>query len=376
MKKTSAMGIIFANMHDENLPEISSRRTMASVPFAGRYRMIDFCLSGLANAGIYNIGVLVRRNYQSLLDHLGNGREWDLSRKRGGLVIFPPSDSETARGGLHGRRLATLNQAMNYLDFCSDELVVMSDCDIAYDIDFAHLIRTHVESGADVTAVYSKAAIDENMIQDNITFTISGKGSIKELRINDYKKGVQCVSMHVYVLRREMLIGLIKDATVRGLTSFESDFLVKNLNLLQVRGYECTGYHARIYDMQSYFAENMRLLREDNLRAMFPPERPVYTKVRDNAPVRYAIGGRALNSMVADGCVIEGEVENCVLFRDVHVAKGAVVKNCVVMQGSVIEEGVRMNSVVTDKNVTVCAGKILSGAEKYPMFISKGSRVE
>lgn len=367
-----AMGIIFPNMHDQNIPEITMHRTMASVPFAGRYRMIDFPLSGMAQAGVQNIAVLVRRNYQSLMDHLGNGREWDLSRKRGGLVIYPPYSHNTS---LYHGRMEGLSTLLDYIEHQKEELVIMSDCDIACNVDYAKLLAEHDASGADVTLVYEKAPIAEKMQSDNVTLKMNSTGRVTELRINDYKKGPQNLFMHIYVIGREQLINIVKDSIVRGNTHFDRDFLAKNLKTLLVKGHECHGYHARIYDLRSYFCENLRLINQDNLAALFAEERPIYTKVRDEAPVRYAIGANITNSLVADGSIIEGEVENCVLFRGVRVGKGAKLKNCVIMQGTQIGAGVQMAYVICDKNVTIADTQNLRGAENFPVFIAKNSNV-
>ncbi len=174
-----------------------------------------------------------------------------------------------------------------------------------------------------------------------------------ELLCNDYRPGVQNLSMNVYVIQREALITMVKDATIRGLVYFEKDILARNLELLNVQGYEYTGYTARIADCRTYFEENMRLLDPANLDALFPAELPVYTKVHDNAPTRYAMDSHVKNSVVADGCIIEGDVENCVLFRGVKVKKGAEVKNCVLMQNTIVEPGAHVEYVVTDKDVQI-----------------------
>lgn len=373
MFNARAMGIIFPNMHDSNIPEISGNRTMASVPFGGRYRMIDFCLSGMANAGMRNIGVIPRQNYQSLMDHLGNGREWDLSRKRGGLVIYPPY----GRGDsvYHGR-IEALASVMTYLTHCKENLVVMSDCDTVCNLNYTELIRSHVESGADVTAVYDKSIISEGMKKDNVVFGLNEDGIVNEIRVNEYKKGTHNISMNVFVIGREFLISLVKDAMVRGDINFERDVLARNLKIIKVQGYEANCYRARIYDMQSFFEENLRLLNPDNLDMLFPESRPIYTKVRDEAPVRYTIGSKVTDCMVADGCIIEGELTDCVIFRGVRIGKGARLKGCIIMQGSVIESDVEMENVVTDKDVTVCAGQKLRGSRTFPLFISKGVRVQ
>lgn len=374
MIQARTMGIIFPNMHDANIPELIARRTMASVPFGGRYRMIDFCLSGMVTAGIRNVGVVVRQNYQSLMDHLGNGKEWDLSSKRGGLVIFPPYGSDG--GTMYQGRVESLNAVMGYLSHRKEELVVMSDCDIVSSLDYNDLLRRHRESGADVTMVYDKAVLAEGMRRDNTTLLLDDGGRVKQIRVNDYKRGLQNLFMNVYVISRELLISLVQDAIVRGLNQFNKDCLASNLKLIKVFGYEFTGYRGRIFDMQSYFLENLRLLNPGNLEGLFPEGHPVYTKVRDEAPVRYAIGTAPKNILVADGCIIEGEVENCVLFRGVRVGKGAKLKNCVIMQGTEIEPGAVLENVVTDKDVTICEGQELRGAKSFPVFVGKGYRVQ
>lgn len=373
MSDARAMGIIFPNMHDDNIPELISHRTMASVPFAGRYRMIDFSLSRMAAAGMRSIGVIVRQNYQSLMGHLGSGREWDLARKRGGLVIFPPYGREGGKS--YYGRLQGLDSVIEYMESRNEKLVVMSDCDIACNIDCRRLIAEHVKSGADVTAVYEKGVIQEGMRGDNVCFTLGNDGLVNEVRINDYKRGTQNISMNIYVIGREFLVNSVKEAMVRGDTSFERDILGRSLNMIKVVGYECTDYRARIYDMRSYFTENLRLLERGNLEALFPIDRPVYTKVRDEAPVRYAIGSRVVRSMASDGCIIEGEVTDSLVFRGVRIGKGAKIKNCVIMQGTVIEPNVTLENVICDKNVLVKADQALKGAADFPVYIRKDGRV-
>lgn len=373
MTPSSAMGIIFPNMHDDNIPELVGHRTMASVPFAGRYRMIDFCLSGMASAGMRDIGVIVTQNYQSLMDHLGSGREWDLSSKRGGLVIFPPfgRDSSNTFDG----RIEMLASVLDYLQSRTENLLVMSDCDIACNVDYRALINHHLKSGADLTAVYEKGAIEDGMRKDNYTYNISNEGFITDIRINDYRKGTQNLAMNVYVVGRELMISIVHEAMVRGEHHFVRDILSRNLKVYKVSAYEYTGYCARIFDMRSYYHESLRLLEKGNVEKLFPEENPIYTKVRDEAPVRYAIGSKVTKCLVADGCIIEGEAENCLLFRGVRVGKGAKLKNCVIMQGNEIGPGAVLENVVTDKNVVVGAGQSLHGATSFPVFVGKNSNV-
>ena len=369
----SALGVIFANTYDNLVPELVAERTMASIPFGGRYRMIDFVLSSMANSGIDHVSIIVRRNYHSLMDHLGAGREWDLTRKRGGLNVFPPYAERSVK--VYSGRVDALASILSWIGSQKEKYVVLSDACIAFNLDFNKLIEEHIASGADVTMLYNRAEIPEGARNDNYTIRIDASGRVTELLSNDYRPGQQNLAMNIYILERETLIQLIRDASVRGLVYFERDILSRNLSLLNVHAVEYTGYAARISDMKSYFDENMRLLEGDNVDQLFDPANPIYTKIRDDNPTRYITGSKVKNSLLADGCVIEGTVENSVLFRGCQVKKGAVVRNSVLMQDSVVEANTSVEYVVTDKNVHITEGKQLCGTDSFPVFVAKNHTV-
>src|SRR5699024_6895242 len=335
-QNNNALGIIFPNSYDNTVPELVTERTMASIPFAGRYRMVDFILSSMSNCGITNVSIVVRKNYHSLMDHLGTGREWDMARRHGGLNIVPPFAEKGVR--IYSGRVEALASILGFLENQKERYVVMCDANIAVNFDFNALLEAHQASGADITVAYQKTEIPEGRKDDNYTLTIDGDGRVTELLLNDYRPGVQNLDLNIYILERETLIRLVKDATARGLIYFERDILAHNVNILNVHAVEYTGYVAHICDMKSYFDEHMKLLDEKNLDALFPKNSPVYTKIRDDNPTRYVAGSKVSNSLLADGCTIEGTVENCVLFRGVKVKKGAVVRNCVLMQDTVVEK--------------------------------------
>ena len=373
-----ALGIIFPNSYDNWVPELVNVRLMASIPFASRYRMVDFVLSSMANSGIDNISVIVKKNYHSLMDHLGSGREWDLVRKNGGLNIFPPfmeSDSRTYLG-----RAGALANTLDFLRSQKEKYVVMTDSNIAVNFDFAKMIDAHVESGADVTVAYNEQELPANFLYHEANdrdhyYTLNiNNGRVEKILINAKDKGVQNFSMNMYVIDRELLINLINEASLRGNEYFERDVLIPQLNKLNVQAYKYDGYLARITGMKSYFDENMKLLDDYNIDGLFEGN-PVYTKIRDDNPTRYIDGAKVKNTMAADGCVIEGEVENCVLFRGVKIAKGAVVKNCVLMQDTVVEAGANVEYTITDKNVVISAGKELKGNDSFPVYIPKFHKV-
>lgn len=371
---TNALGIIFPNSYDALVPELVAERSMASIPFAGRYRMIDFILSSMVNCGIDNISILVRNNYRSLMDHLGSGREWDLTRKNGGLNIVPPFAEKNIK--VYSGRIDAIASILSFLKNQKEKYVVMTDTNIAVNFDFNDMIKAHIESGADITAAYIETEIPESAkLADSsskglyYTFKVED-GFIRKIKINSKEDGVQNLSMNIYVVDREFLIDEINTAFVHGFVYFERDILVPQLDKLKVHAYKFDGYAAVISDMKSYFDENMKLLDNANLDALFAAN-PVYTKIRDDNPTRYIKGAKATNIMAADGCVIEGEVENSVLFRGVKVGKGAKVKNCVLMQDTVVEAGADVEYIISDKNVTITEGKELKGNDSFPVFISK-----
>ena len=376
--KAEALGIIFPNRYDSLVPELVTERLMASIPFASRYRMCDFMISSMVHCGIDNISILVRKNYHSLMDHLGSGREWDLTRKNGGLNIVPPYAQKQVK--VYEGRIEALESIRGYLKKQTEKYVIMTDSNIAVNFDFNDLLHAHIESGADATVVYRKQEIPKPLIKQStealdLYYALGVNGDhVSKIYINPTEKGEMNFCLNIYVVERELLIRMIDDAFVHGYTSFVRDILERQIEHLDVRGYCYDGYVAEIHDMKSYFEENMKLLEEENLNALFSGNQ-IYTKIRDDNPTRYINGSKAKNVMVADGCVIEGEVENSILFRGVHIGKGAKVKNCVLMQDTVVEDNASVEYVITDKDVTITEGKSLTGNDSFQVFVAKGQTV-
>lgn len=370
----NALGIIFPNSYDNMVPELVTERLMASIPFAGRYRMIDFILSSMVSSGIDNISIIVRNNYHSLMDHLGSGREWDLTRKNGGLTIIPPFAEKTVK--MYNGRVQALASILELLRDQKEEYVVMSDANIAVNFDFSAMLQAHIESGADVTVAYKEEELADSLknldiMKEDFFYTLALEGDrVKKIYVNSEESGPQKLSMNIYILKRELLIDLVHTAFVRGYVYFERDILAHRLDKLNVKAYRFDGYLARITDMKSYFDENMKLLDDYNQDALFG-KAPIYTKVRDDTPTRYIAGAKVSNIMAADGCIIEGEVENSILFRGVKIEKGAKVKNCILMQDTVVEKGADIEYLVTDKQVTITSGTEMKGTDSYPVYIAK-----
>ena len=364
----SAVGVIFSNIHDENIPELSKHRTMASIPFGGRYRLIDFALSNMVNSGITTVGIVTKYNYQSLIDHLGSGKDWDLARKDGGIILLPPYSDETDVP--YTNRLEALKGITGFLRHRNEEYVVISDCDGIARVDIDDLLGFHEKNGAEITMVYHE---EEGAIGSSYYMTLSPDetGRVKSIKINPTLKGKNNVYVNIMVMTREFLINVIQDATVRGLSSFGKDILTKHVDTLKVYGYRFGGYYAGVNSIQKYYQHSMELL-DKNVRSELFGARDIYTKVRDSAPSKYIDGAIVKNSLISDGCIVEGTVENCILFRGVKVGKGSVIKNSIIMQDTVIGTGVTLDCVITDKNVVIRDRRHLAGCTELPYFIAKG----
>lgn len=369
----NVLGLVFANMHDTTLGDMTKNRTMGSVMFGGRYRLIDFPLSNMVNSGISEVGVITKSNYQSLLDHLGSAREWDLARKKGGLYILPPFGN--VESTLYRGRIEALYGAMSFIKHSRAKYVVLSDCDVVTNIDYKPIVAAHIESGADITAVAHTGVYSSDDIKTSTVFNVDADKNVTSVLINPDISGTCTTSLNVFVMSMDFLIETVNDAMARGNVSFERNILQEKCRELKIKIYEYDNYFSKLNSPESYFKSNMALLEPENARKLFVPKRSIYTKVSDNAPVKYDLDSKVSNSLIADGCIVEGEVENSVLFRGVKVGKGAKVKNCILMQGTVVGDNAELNYLITDKNVSICENHILTSSPQYPMYVGKGASV-
>lgn len=366
----SAVGVIFSNLHEENVPELVRRRTMASIPFGGRYRLIDFPLSNMVNAGIMTVGLMANNNYRSLIDHLGSGKDWDLARKDGGIILLPPFSDESEK--LYTTRLEALKGLTSFLTRRQENYVVFSDCDGVARMNISDILTYHENKNADITLVTHN---EEVVKTANYMVINSDKdGRVTEVKLNPRvrNKTKADVYINVMVFNRQFLINLVEDSVARGYTCFESDIIAKQLDSLKIYRYDFTGYYAGISSMAAYYKHNMELL-DKSVRDELFGARDIYTKVRDSAPSKYGEEAVIKNSLISDGCEIEGVVENSILFRGVKVAKGAVVRNSIVMQDNLIGTNALLECVITDKNVVITDRRKLCGCDLLPYFIQKGT---
>ncbi len=365
----NVLGLIFANMHDMTVGDLTKNRTMGSVLFGGRYRLIDFPLSNMVNSGITAVGVITKDNYQSLLDHLGSAREWDLARKKGGLYILPPFGNSNA--SLYTGRIEALNGAMSLIKHSLADYVIMSDCDVVTNMDFRPIVEQHAASGADITVVAHTGQYTNEECRASTILNVDTAGKVQSVLIRPNLSGTCTASLNIFVMKKDFLISLINDSIARGKVSFETDVFQARCNEFDIRAYEYDNYFSKITSIGSYFAANMALLEPENAKKLYLPKRSIYTKVSDNAPAKYDLNCVVKNSLIADGCIIEGEVENSIVFRGVRVGKNAKVKNCILMQGTTISDNAECSYLITDKNVFVNNNRILTSSPAYPMYVGK-----
>ncbi len=366
----STLGLIFSNIHDNNVPELTAKRTVASIPFCGRYRLVDFALSNMVNSDITKVGIITKSNFQSLMDHIGSGKDWDLARHVGGLYILPPF-GVTESSMLYSTRLEALKSVTGFLAKSHEEYVVMSDSDMVCAVDFKPIIAEHIAKGSDMTLVYVKKNRNEVGGRENVFLELDDDKNVKEIVFDSQNEEVN-VFTNMIVVSRTLLTSLLADALSHGATSFVKDVIASQLPYGRIRAYEHKGYYEEITSLQKYYDENLKFLEKSKREEVFRKAN-VYTKVKDSTPTRYGENAVVNNSLVADGCKIEGEVYNSVIFRGVTVGRGAVVKNCILMQNTTVGEQVSMNCLITDKNVYIKDRRTLSGSENHPFYISKGT---
>ena len=366
-------GILFAYRSNPNLRELTTLRTIASIPFGGRYRMIDFNLSNLVNAGVTDVGVIMRESYQSLLDHLGSGKDWDISRKHGGLKLLPPFAFARRQPLASFRgKMEALDGVSSYLQQIRQEYVVLADGDIVANIPVQKVLEHHLETGADITAVCTRKPVGDP--RQSTYFTVGANGWVTDVACSPASP-VGCESLNFYILSRELLLSLTEYCSAHNIYSFSAGVLLAMKDTLKISPYLFEGYAARIQSITAYFARSMDLLDPEVRQDLFDPRRPIRTKDRSDPSTYYAPGSKCTGSLMADGCIIEGTVENCVLFRGVHVGKDAVVRNCVLMQGASVGDHAEISFVIADKDVKINSYRTLVGHRNYPLAIAKGSVV-
>jgi len=328
------LGVIDATTYHEGLEDLIVHRSLAAVPFGGRYRLIDFILSNMVNSGINSVAIFPKFQYRSLMDHLGSGKDWDLNRKRDGLFFFPASVDERDKRIDSFKHFA---ENKDFFDRSNQQYALISNSFTVFNMDFTPVLERHINSGCDITEVRKDGR-----------------------------------SLQMYLIKTSLLIDLIQKREETGYTCMRD--VVTDINSpFRLCHYEFSGYAVMIDSIATYFRESMKLLDPVVWKELFVKNHPIYTKVKDEPPTRYFKGSVVKNSVIANGCLIEGTVENSIISRAVKIGKGSVVKNSIIMQKCQIGENCVLDTVVLDKDVKVNSGTMMYGTKELPYVIRKGT---
>ena len=348
-------GIIFSNLHDRSIPELTGKRTMGAIPFGGKYRMVDFPLSAMANAGIRNISVIAHHNYESLVEHIGNGSDWGIPTDRGGVKIISPYMTAYAKSDeRYTSRLDSLKSICNNLERMKEKYIVMCDCDCLLDIDINDMVKFHISRRACITVNSSeKLFTDQNGRIINMDQSFSNPFDL---------------NVNVWVFDKEYLVGMVKNAISRHHDVSICDIICKNIGNCRFFEYDCGHEILRIKSLTDYFKTNMKLLSDFDFRkSIFDGFR---CKKDTCLPTSFGGGAFVSSSLIAEGCNIDGKVENSIVFSGVKIEKDAFVKNSILLPNVRISAGAMLDFVVVDKNADIGGDYVLSGCKILPYFIS------
>lgn len=363
-------GIIFSYEKRNDLRELGEIRAASSIPFGGRYRAVDFALSGLVNAGVTDVGIVLHGPYQSLLDHLGTGKDWDLSRKRGGLKILPLFDYKNKGGKSAFRgKMEALASVRSYLDTVRQDYVVLMEGDLVANLPLAEIYENHLTSGADITVVCGN---DSFQTENGTYFELNADGVVTDVLYHlNSPRGYR--GLEVYILATKLLKELVDDCISHDQYSWRRDVLQSRRKQMHLHSYVWSGFAAQVRSVQEYYDRSMQLLDTEIRRDLFCQWRPIRAKGADKSSSYIGPNGRCVDSLVADGCSIEGTVENSILFPGVVVEAGAVVRNCVLFKETVVRRGAELAYIIADKDVEVLPDRTLMGHNSYPIVLAKGS---
>ena len=371
-----AAGIIFSSLNNNTLSRLTNERTVAAIPFACRYRLIDFSLSNMVNANISNIYIVANYKYRSLLEHIGSGKDWDLARRESGITFISPFQTAHGSDSMFSTHMEALKSMKEYIEEIKEEYVVLMDSDVALTIDISDVIHTHEQTGCDVTIVTSDVE-PEYTAKHPRSMISSVAGKITQIAMSaSYDERHPELALGIYVMKTQHLRNIIEEAEAYNLNSFTL-LLLKNCKTSNYRTYKYNGFAASVSSFLDYYKYSIELATNEKARESLlgKKEAPIFTRVHNSAPTKHTSTAKVENSLIADECVIEGTVINSVIFRDVKVEKGAVVKNCVLFHGSHVGKNANLNCIVADKDVHVTDGVNLSGNDNMPFYIQKGRKI-
>jgi len=365
-------GLCLSDPHPDRASDGSPIRTLSAAHFAGRYRLVDFMLSNMVNSKIFNIGMILNSYYQSLIGHIGMGKEWDLARKSGGVTFFPPYHADE-RKSVNAELDGPLQRASEFIAESNFEIIVLADSSVVYNMDYRPAIDAHKRSGADVTAIYTKKQLFSSERENSVVFSISDSGCVTGVEKALNPSEMQNLSLGTYIIDKKSFLQITAAEKNCGMLRFSRVILADALSRLNVMAYEFNGYTAHVNSIETFYHYNMEMLDNDKRNALFDFEgRRISTTRRDSLPTKYGKQAEVNNSIVADGCQIEGTVINSVICRNVRVCAGAVVKNCILQDSTIVEKNASLDCIITDRMVVISENRNMMGYRTYPVYIEHG----
>lgn len=346
-----ALGIILAGGNNNRMKELTKKRAVAALPVGGSFRGIDFALSNMTNSHIQTVAVLTQYNARSLNEHLNSSKWWNFGRKQGGLFLFTPTVTAENSDWYRGTADA-MYQNIDFLKKRHEPYVVISSGDCVYKLDFNRLLDFHIEKKSDITVVCKDMPASENVSRFGVV------RMAEDARITDFdEKPIEAlsntVSAGIYVVRRRQLIELLEGAAAENRYDFVQDILVRFKNIKKIYGYKINSYWSNIADMDAYFKTNMDFLRPDIRSFFFKEEPAICSKVDDLPPAKFNSEASISNSLISSGCIINGNIEDSVLFKQVFVGKNTVIKNCVILNDVYIGDNVHLENCIVESRGTL-----------------------
>lgn len=356
-----AVGLILAGGASSRMKALSENRAVCALPVAGLYRAIDFALSAMTNSQVQSVAVFTQYNARSIQEHLSSSKWWNFGRKNGGLVLFTPAI--TATSGIWYRGTAdAIAQNLDFLRRSHEPYVIITSGDCVYKMDFNRVLEYHNEKEADITIVCKDLEAAEGAERFG-TLRLAPDSRIEEFEEKPVVATSHTVSCGIYLLRRSLLIELIETALSEERYDFTRDILVRYRNVKKIYGYKTTEYWRNIASVEDYFATNMDFLNPDVRRYFFHEYPGIYTKVSDQPPAKYNVGVSVKNSLVSSGCIINGTVENSLIFKESFIGSGCFIKNSIILNDVRIGDNCHVENCIVESHNTLPAGGVYKGED-------------
>ena len=363
------IGIINGGDNENNFGGLCRHRPVYMLPFGGRYRLVDFTISNMVNNGIKSVAIYTGKKMRSTMDHIGNGNPWDLNRRFNGLFMFPPileNDYGLYTGDIH-----QFHSTETFFKHAKEKYIFICNPDILAKVDLSDAFKTFMDTDADFTLIYKKQTDPDGDFIRKDKMIIDEEGNLKSMGLNLGTESEFNLFLEMGFVKKDIFLKLVRQSIERGDTNYLRDAMLQNVGEYKMNTYEFKGHVENISNLKNYYDANLNLLKDEIANELFHENGLVYTKSKDEPSTWYGKSSRVQNSIIANGCIIDGNVENSIIFRGVKIGKDAIIKNSIVMQKGIIEnDSIIVNSIL-DKYTTVEAHARIAGSSTMPYVVEK-----